>query len=194
MDIPDSSELIKKLAEEKESFYRDIQEVSGAEEVYKLKVRYIGAKSFIISILGSVGSLPAEVRPVVGRETNILKKEIEAALGQKEKYFKSLQFDLDLRKDKIDLSLPGRIIPAGKKHIISAVIEEIEEIFIGMGFEIAEGPEVETDYYNFEALNTPPDHPARSLHDTFFISDDTLLRTHTSPVQIRYMEKNTARF
>jgi len=190
MNITDSSEIIKKLAEEKEKFSRDIKEVSSSEDVYKLKVRYIGAKSFIISTLGSVGSLPAQIRPVVGRETNIVKKEIEAVLEQKEKYFKSLQFDLDLRKEKIDISLPGRKMPAGKKHIISAVIEEIEDIFIGMGFEIAEGPEVETDYYNFEALNTPADHPARSLHDTFFISGDTLLRTHTSPVQIRYMEKN----
>ncbi len=131
-----------------------------------------------------------ELRPLVGKEANIIKKTIEAGLEEKEKQLKSIQFDADLRKEKMDLSLPGRHIASGRKNIISQVIDEIEAIFVGMGFDIAEGPEVETDYYNFEALNTPADHPARSLHDTFFISDNVLLRTHTSPVQIRYMEKN----
>jgi phenylalanyl-tRNA synthetase alpha chain len=95
-----------------------------------------------------------------------------------------------MRKEIVDLTLPGRPVAEGRVNIISQVVEDIEDIFIGMGFQIAEGPEVETDYYNFEALNTPKDHPARSLHDTMFISDNVLLRTQTSPVQIRYMEDN----
>jgi phenylalanyl-tRNA synthetase alpha chain len=95
-----------------------------------------------------------------------------------------------MRKETVDLSLPGRLISQGSTNIISQVVEDIEDIFIGMGFQIAEGPEIETDYYNFEALNTPKDHPARSLHDTMFIGENVLLRTQTSPVQIRYMEDN----
>jgi phenylalanyl-tRNA synthetase alpha chain len=184
------NELEQKLKFEFENFIKDIEKARNLEELQKIKTKYIGAKSFVITVLGNIGDLPKEIRPVVGREANIVKKKVESALEEKEKYFKVIQFDQDLRKQKIDLSLPGNEIKSGRKNIISQVIEEVEELFIGMGFEIAEGPEVETDYYNFEALNTPADHPARSLHDTFFISDDILLRTHTSPVQIRYMEKH----
>ena len=184
------NELEQKLKFEFENFIEDIKKARNLEELQRIKTKYIGAKSFVITVLGNIGDLPKEIRPVVGREANIVKKKVESALEEKEKFFKVIQFDKDLRKQKIDLSLPGNEIKSGRKNIISQVIEEVEELFIGMGFEIAEGPEVETDYYNFEALNTPADHPARSLHDTFFISDDTLLRTHTSPVQIRYMEKH----
>lgn len=183
------NEIEKKLNTEIGDFRSEMETVSCLDELYKIKTKYTGSKSLIVTILGNIGALPKELRPDAGKKTNIVKKEIESAIDRKEKYFKNIQFDLDLRKEKIDLSLPGNMAAGGKKHIITQVIEEIEEIFIGMGFEVAEGPEVETDYYNFEALNTPPDHPARSLHDTFFISEETLLRTQTSPVQIRYMEK-----
>jgi phenylalanyl-tRNA synthetase alpha chain len=183
-------DLQKRLNSELEGFKDEIVKVLNLDEVQRVKTRYIGPKSLVIKTLGNIGSLPVELRPIVGKEANIIKKTIEAGLEEKEKKLKSVQFDSDLRKEKIDLSLPGKIIVTGRKNIISQVIDEIEAIFVGMGFDIAEGPEVETDYYNFEALNTPADHPARSLHDTFFISDDVLLRTHTSPVQIRYMEKN----
>ena len=183
-------DLQKRLNSELESFKVEIAKALNLDEVQKVKSRYIGPKSLVINTLGNIGSLSRELRPLVGKEANIIKKTIETGLEEKEKQLKSVQFDADLRKEKMDLSLPGRHIVSGRKNIISQVIDEIEAIFIGMGFDIAEGPEVETDYYNFEALNTPADHPARSLHDTFFISDDVLLRTHTSPVQIRYMEKN----
>lgn len=183
-------DLQKRLNSELEGFKVEIAKALNLDEVQKVKTRYIGPKSLTINTLGNIGSLSKELRPFVGKEANIIKKTIEAGLEEKEKQLKSVQFDADLRKEKMDLSLPGRHIASGRKNIISQVIDEIEAIFVGMGFDIAEGPEVETDYYNFEALNTPADHPARSLHDTFFISDDVLLRTHTSPVQIRYMEKN----
>ena len=183
-------DLQNKLSSELEGFKVEIAKALNLDEVQKVKTRYIGPKSLAINTLGNIGSLSKELRPLVGKEANIIKKTIEAGLEEKEKQLKSVQFDADLRKEKMDLSLPGRHIASGRKNIISLVIDEIEAIFVGMGFDIAEGPEVETDYYNFEALNTPADHPARSLHDTFFISDDVLLRTHTSPVQIRYMEKN----
>ncbi|MBU4450743.1 MAG: phenylalanine--tRNA ligase subunit alpha [Actinobacteria bacterium] len=183
-------DLQKRLNSELEGFKVEIAKALNLDEVRKVKTRYIGPKSLAIKTLGNIGSLSRELRPLVGKEANIIKKTIEAGLEEKEKQLKSVQFNADLRKEKMDLSLPGRHIASGRKNIISQVIDEIEAIFVGMGFDIAEGPEVETDYYNFEALNTPADHPARSLHDTFFISDDVLLRTHTSPVQIRYMEKN----
>ena len=183
-------DIEKKLIEQLDSFKKDIKGVDSLDGLYNLKTRYIGTKSFITKTLGNIGSLPKESRPAIGKEANSIKKQIEYILEDKEKYIKCIRFDEELRKEKIDLSLPGRRPNSGKKNIISRVIDNIEEIFIGMGFEIAEGPEVETDYYNFEALNTPADHPARSLHDTFFISEDILLRTHTSPVQIRYMEKH----
>ena len=183
-------DIEKKLCEQLDSFKKDIESVTSLEVLYSLKTRYVGSKSLITRTLGNIGSLPAELRPVIGREANSIKKQIEVVLADKEKTIKNVRFDRELRKEKIDLSLPGRRPVTGKKNIISRVIDDIEEIFIGMGFAVAEGPEVETDYYNFEALNTPADHPARSLHDTFFISEDILLRTHTSPVQIRYMEKN----
>jgi len=183
-------DLQKRLNSELEGFKVEIVKASSLDEIQKVKTRYIGPKSPVINTLGNVGSLPGELRPLVGKEANIIKKTIEAGLEEREKKLKSIQFDTDLRKEKIDLSLPGKYIASGRINIISQVIDEIEAIFMGMGFDIAEGPEVETDYYNFEALNTPKDHPARSLHDTFFISEDVLLRTHTSPVQIRYMENN----
>lgn len=184
------NEIEKKLKSEVGSFRSDIEKASDLDELYKIKTRYAGSKSLVVTMLGNIGALSKDIRPLIGKEANIVKREIESVISEKEKYLKNIQFDVDLRKEKIDLSLPGNSVTPGRKHIISQAIEEIEEIFIGMGFEIAEGPEVETDYYNFEALNTPSDHPARSLHDTFFISGDTLLRTHTSPVQIRYMEKH----
>jgi phenylalanyl-tRNA synthetase alpha chain len=115
---------------------------------------------------------------------------MEKLLEVKEKELKALEYDTRMRKEIVDLTLPGRPVAGGSVNIISQVVEDIEDIFIGMGFQVADGPEVETDYYNFEALNTPKDHPARSLNDTMFISDNVLLRTQTSPVQIRYMENN----
>lgn len=183
-------EVKEKLNLELSDFTNDIYTVKNTEELEKVKVKYLGKKSLIVRTLKSIGNLPDQIKPVIGKETNIIRKKIESVISEKEKYLKNIEFERKLREEKIDLTLPGRKVICGKKNIISQVIEEIEEIFIGMGFEIAEGPEVETDYYNFEALNTPEDHPARSLHDTFFISNDVLLRTHTSPVQIRYMEEH----
>ncbi|MBM3705521.1 MAG: phenylalanine--tRNA ligase subunit alpha [Actinobacteria bacterium] len=186
----DISDIEKKLGEEIAGFKDEIEKASTLDDLSRIKTRYTGAKSFIITFLGSIGSLPKELRPAVGSKANNAKREIETVLAEREKYIKNVQYEAGLCRETQDMSLPGRKKSAGHMHIISRTISEIEEIFIGMGFEVAEGPEVETDYYNFEALNTPADHPARSLHDTFFISGDTLLRTHTSPVQIRYMEKH----
>ncbi|MDD5621669.1 MAG: phenylalanine--tRNA ligase subunit alpha [Actinomycetota bacterium] len=185
-----TDQLEKKIELEISSFEKDLEAVKDLQELEKLKTRYIGKKSFLIKTLKNIGTLPDDIKPIAGKKSNSARNRIESGILQKEKYFKGIQYENKLKEEHIDLSLPGRMVRQGRKNIISQITEEIEEIFIGMGFEIAEGPEVETDYYNFEALNTPADHPARSLHDTFFISENTLLRTHTSPVQIRYMESH----
>ncbi len=183
-------ELEKKVNTELSSFNKELESVKSLAELERIRTKFTGKKSFIIRTLKNIGSLPHGIKPLVGKSLNVARKEIESGILEKEKIFKNIEYNNKLKKETVDLSLPERIIRPGRKNIISQVIEEIEQVFIGMGFEIAEGPEVETDYYNFEALNTPKDHPARSLHDTFFISEDILLRTHTSPVQIRYMENH----
>jgi len=192
MDEKDNKidELEEKINIELLNFSQELVTVKSLDELDKIKIKYIGRKSFIIKALKDISILPQHLKPVIGKKLNTTRHKIESDILEKEKLLKNIDYEKKLREEVIDLSLPGRKIQAGKKNIISRVVEEIEEIFIGMGFQIAEGPEVETDYYNFEALNTPEDHPARSLHDTFFISEKILLRTHTSPVQIRYMKKN----
>ncbi len=171
-------------------FKNEIDSVKNISDLGKIKTKYTGKKSFLVQTLKNIGKLSKQLKPVIGKKTNIASQEIESILADKEKILKRSEYEKELLKESLDLSLPGRNINVGKKNIITRVLEEIEDIFIGLGFDIADGPEVETDYYNFEALNTPAEHPARSLHDTFFISEDVLLRTHTSPVQIRYMEDN----
>ena len=185
-----AEDLEKRIKEELDGFRAEIKEVTAIKDLEGLKTKYLGRKSYLSIIQKSIGTLSLELKPVVGRESNIARKEMEGAVGEKEKELKAASYEEQMRKEVIDLSLPGRKIAGGSTNIVSQVMEDIEDIFIGMGFRIAEGPEIETDYYNFEALNTPRDHPARSLHDTMFISENVLLRTHTSPVQIRYMEKN----
>jgi phenylalanyl-tRNA synthetase alpha chain len=183
------SKLDENIESELNSFNCKLASIKDLVDLDRLRTEYTGKKSFLIESLKNIGSLPLDLKPVVGNKLNTARTKIESELVKKEKFLRNIEYEKKLREKSIDLTLPGRKIIEGKKNIISRVIEEIEEIFIGMGFSIAEGPEVETDYYNFEALNTPEDHPARSLHDTFFVSDKILLRTQTSPVQIRYMEK-----
>jgi phenylalanyl-tRNA synthetase alpha chain len=185
-----AEELEKRINRELESFKAGIDDAIDLVSLDALKTRYLGRKSYISLTQKNIGNLPAELKPLVGKNTNIARKEIESLLEEKERQIKASLYDAQMRKEIVDLSLPGRDVAGGSINIISQVVQDIEDIFIGMGFQIAEGPEVETEYYNFEALNTPGDHPARSLHDTMFISRNVLLRTQTSPVQIRYMEKN----
>ncbi|MCE5330377.1 phenylalanine--tRNA ligase subunit alpha [bacterium] len=172
------------------SFIKDKNEVKSLFDLDLLESKYLGKKSFIAQTLKNINDFPQQIKPLVGKTVNETRKKIEDDIKLLRDDFTKVEYDKKLREEKFDLTLPGRTLTYGSKNIISQVIEEIQEIFIGLGYEIAEGPEVETDYYNFEALNHPPDHPARSLHDTFFISENILLRTHTSPVQIRYMEKH----
>lgn len=163
-------------------------EVADQLEVLRdLKVKYLGKKGELTSVLRGMGKLSAEERPVIGGLANEIRTQLEEALKLKESHLEELQLEAKIREEKVDVSLPGIVKPIGAAHPLTAVIEEIEDFFVGMGFEVVEGPEVETDQYNFEMLNIPKDHPARDMQDTFYITDDILLRTHTSAAQIRTM-------
>ncbi len=167
----------------REVFGKDLNAASSPEDLENLRVRYLGRKGELTSILRQMGGIPAEERPRLGGLSNQLKLEIESALSARLAALKETP-----AVQGIDVTLPGRRPRRGGVHVVNQVLFEIEEIFGNLGFEIAIGPEVEDDYHNFEALNIPAYHPARDMQDTFYITDEVLLRTHTSPVQIRVME------
>jgi len=159
------------------------------DAVIGVRTRYLGKKGVVTAITRELPTLPQEERPAFGREINAVKGRLEARIVALLDGFSRSERAERLKHDRLDITMPGRRTPLGKRHPITRALEEVEDTFLCLGFEIAEGPELESDYYNFEALNLPPDHPARDMQDTFYINDDLLLRTHTSPVQIRYMEK-----
>ncbi len=167
-------------------------EMAGAgnlDQLNEIRVRYLGKKGELTQILRGMGGLSAEERPRIGQVANEVRAAIEEELAVRSASLKELVKEQKLRSEGIDITLPGTPRPRGGTHPLNAVLEEIQDIFLGLGYSIAEGPEIETDYYNFEALNLPKDHPARDMQDTFFISGEILLRTQTSPVQVRTMEK-----
>jgi phenylalanyl-tRNA synthetase alpha chain len=157
-------------------------------ELEAIRVKYLGRNGEITRLLRSLGSVPAAERPELGRRANELKVELEAAVRERLAAAREAERRRELAVGRVDVTLPGRRPPAGTLHPLTQVQDEIVSIFMGLGFSVAEGPEIETDYHNFEALNIPRDHPARDMQDTFYLSEDTLLRTHTSPVQIRVMQ------
>ncbi len=152
-----------------------------------VRVQYLGRSAELTRIKKSIGTLSPEERRVVGRSANIASREIEGALGARTDELASAEREDRLREEAVDVTLPGVPYPRGHLHPTLRVIDEVVDFFVGMGYRVAEGPEVETDYYNFTALNIPPGHPSRSEHDTFFLDEGLVLRTHTSPVQIRTM-------
>lgn len=154
----------------------------------ELRIKYLGKKGGLTAILKQMGKLSAEERPVIGQLANKIRADIEEAVSKKMTLLKAKEQEIKLAKETIDITLPGKPQNLGKLHPLTIVSNEIKEIFMGMGFDIADGPEVEYDYYNFEALNLPPDHPARDTQDTFYITDNILLRTQTSSVQVHVME------
>ena len=155
-----------------------------------LRVKYLGKKGELTAILRGMGKLSAEERPIVGELANVVRAEIEELITTQKEAAKKAEIQNKLLEEKIDVTMPGTPQKIGVQHPLNKVLDEVKDIFIGMGFQIAEGPEVELDYYNFEALNIPKNHPARDTQDTFYISDNVVLRTQTSPVQIRTMEAN----
>ncbi len=158
-------------------------------DLEEIRIKYLGKKGELTALLRQMGSLSAEERPVIGQLANEVRSSIEAELDKLRAAAKEKAREAALRAEKIDVTVPGAEIPTGHRHPLDRVQHEIEDIFIGMGYSIAEGPEVELDYYNFQALNIPADHPARDTQDTFYITDNVLLRSQTSPVQVRVMEK-----
>jgi phenylalanyl-tRNA synthetase alpha chain len=166
----------------------ELTQVQNADLLNELRVKYLGKKGALTEILRGMGQLSAEERPIIGQLANEVRESLEKVIAEKqEKFDRELQEE-KLRQETIDVSLPGRKPALGAMHPLTKVIQEIEDVFIGMGFRVAEGPEVEKDYYNFEALNLPKNHPARDMQDSFYITEEILMRTHTSPVQIRTME------
>jgi phenylalanyl-tRNA synthetase alpha chain len=181
------------VKEELESLRKEIMiSISQAfteKEISETRVKYLGKKGSITRVLKSLGTLPESERREVGKEANQLKEIAEARIEEALLFIRDRERREALEKEKIDVTLPGRRIPLGTRHPLTQILDEIIDIFSRLGFEVVEGPEVELDYYNFEALNIPKGHPAREMQATFFISDDVVLRTHTSPMQVRTMEK-----
>jgi phenylalanyl-tRNA synthetase alpha chain len=157
-------------------------------DLEQIKIKYLGKKGELTAVLRGMGSLSAEERPKIGQMANEVRESIEEAISQKTKELAAKRLENRLKSEKLDVTMPGTPMPVGHLHPLTRVQRELENVFIGMGFSIAEGPEVELDYYNFQALNIPENHPARDTQDTFYISDKVLLRSQTSPVQVRTME------
>ena len=167
----------------------ELEAAKGQQELEMLRVKYLGKKGEVTAILKKMGGLSAEERPVIGQLANEVRTMIEDEITKRAAELKEAALQERLKNEALDVTLPGRQRPLGASHPLSIVLDEIKEIFVGMGFDIVDGPEVETDYYNFEALNIPKNHPARDTQDTFYINENILLRTQTSPVQVRVMEK-----
>ncbi len=184
--------LISQLEELEKRASALITAVQTEEELETLRVKFLGRKGEITLILRQIGALPTEEKPLVGAKANEVRAQLENLIEKRSLELRKGFFDEKIKTEAIDITLPGRIPRRGRKHLITRTIEEIVDIFLSLGYWVAEGPEVETDYHNFTALNMPPHHPARSLWDTLYLKgpgEELLLRTHTSPVQIRVMKK-----
>ncbi len=166
-----------------------IAQAENSRAVDDIKVKFLGKKGELTSILKQMGKLSAEERPVIGQLANQIRGELEQSIAAAQQQLKEKQLLAQIKAETLDVTMPGKKFDLGKKHPLTLVMDEIKEIFLGMGFDVVDGPEVELDYYNFEALNIPKNHPARDTQDTFYITENTLLRTQTSPVQIRTMEQ-----
>ena len=166
-----------------------LQDAATPAALEELRVKLLGKKGELTAVLKQMGKLSAEERPVMGQMANSVRAAIEEKLAARGAALKAAMAEQKLKMETIDVTLPGKPVREGHRHPLNLVLDEIKEIFLGMGFDVVSGPEVELDYYNFEALNLPPDHPARDTQDTFYITDKVLLRTQTSPVQIRTMEQ-----
>lgn len=169
---------------------KEIASAKTPKDIEDVRVKYLGKKGALTAILKQMGGLSSDERPIIGQLANEVRDFIGERINASMKKIKKARLDEQLSAEKIDVTLPGVRKPLGHKHPLSIVLDEVKEIFVGMGFDIVDGPEIETDYYNFEALNMPKHHPARDTQDTFYIDENTLLRTQTSCVQIRTMENS----
>src|SRR5919202_520804 len=183
--MPDTAGRLEELRREAEAAVRS---AATSAELEELRVRYLGRRSELSQVLRGIGDLPPEQRGPVGGAANAVRSAVESQLAERTRELSAAELDERLARDRIDVTLPGDPPAApGRLHLITSTRREIEDVFLGLGFEVVEGPEVEFDYYNFTALNFPHDHPARAMQDTFYLGGDALLRTHTSPLQVRTM-------
>lgn len=183
-----SNSLEIQLKELQQEAVSAIAAVNTLEELEQLRINYLGKKGKLSQILRGMGKLSPEERPRVGSLANEVKEELQSNLENQKQAFQKAAIEAQLQAETLDVTMPGVSRPLGHVHPLNGMIDRILEIFVGLGYTVATGPHMETDYYNFEALNTPPDHPARDMQDTFYLPGGNLLRTHTSSVQIRYME------
>ena len=178
----------EKIEEIKKQSIKEIENCTTQKELNELKVKYLGQKGELTTVLRGMGALSPVERPIIGSLVNQVRDKLNELFTEKEENFKKKELEKRLLTEKIDITEPSKKIELGSLHPITQIIKEVEEIFLGMGYKIADGPEVEKAIYNFDKLNTPPDHPARDIQDTFYITDDVVLRSQTSPVQARVME------
>ncbi len=184
MSLKDKLEALKTETDEK------IQAATDLAVLNQIRVETLGKKGPITEVLRGMKDLSAEERPKVGAFANEIRDYLTAAVEAKKSALEQVALNKALAEEAVDVTLPGRQVPSGTRHVLTQILEEIEDIFVGMGYQVIEGNEVESDHYNFERMNLPKDHPARDMQDTFYISEETLIRTHTSPVQARVMEKH----
>ncbi|CRH20253.1 phenylalanine--tRNA ligase subunit alpha [Carnobacterium maltaromaticum] len=183
-------ELKAKIDALKEEALAKIKASENLDSLNQVRVAYLGKKGPLTEVLRGMKDLSAEERPKIGALANVVRDEITTMLEEKKALLEMEKINQALAAETVDVTLPGNHVGVGQPHVLTQIIEEIEDLFIGMGYSIIEGPEVEEDRYNFEMMNLPKDHPARDMQDTFYITEEVLLRTHTSPVQARTMEKH----
>jgi phenylalanyl-tRNA synthetase alpha chain len=181
--------LEQKLLDIQNAALTELNGVNSLEALNEIRVRFLGKKGELTAVLRGMGALSAEERPRIGQVANKVRSVIEEKLNERTAALKDAAKRARLAAESLDITLPGTVVDIGRLHPLTLVTRQIEDIFLGMGFSIAEGPEIESEYYNFEALNLPKDHPARDMQDTFFITPEVLLRSQTSPVQVRTMER-----
>ena len=184
------NQIESQLQELQSSATEAIAATSSLPSLKELRVAYLGKKGQLSQILRGMGKLSKEERPRIGGFANVVKEKVQESLEERRQELEAAKIETQLEKETLDVTIPGVRRPLGRVHPLNATIDKVLDIFVGLGYTVAEGPQIETDYYNFEALNTPPDHPARDMQDTFYLPEGKLLRTHTSSVQIRYMEEH----
>ncbi len=183
-------QLINELEILENEAAKEIAASENSESIDKLRLAFLGKKGKLSLLLGEMKNLSGEERPLIGQRANVLKTQLQELIKEKLEFLKTQSLNQILIKETIDVTAPPTGISQGHRHPLITTTEQIIDLFLGLGYQVSEGPEIENDYYNFEALNIPPDHPARDMQDTFYLGGEYLLRTHTSPVQIRSLESN----
>ena len=184
------TQIDAQLDELRQNAETEIGACESLDQLEQLRINYFGKKGQLSKILGGMGKLDPSDRPRIGAMANEVKEAIQTDLETKQTALQAAQLQARLQSETLDVTMPGIYRPQGQIHPLNGIIDRALDIFVGLGYTVATGPDMESDYYNFEALNMPPDHPARDMQDTFYLPDGNLLRTHTSPVQIRYMERH----